>query len=31
MVAAEQKVTKFFQTPMEMDEARTMSWAPLIH
>ena len=30
-VGAEQKVTKFFQTPVEIDEARTMSRAQLNH
>ena len=30
-VGAEQKVTKFFQTPVEIDEARTMSRALLNH
>ena len=31
MVGAERKVTKFFQTPVEIDEARTMSRALLNH
>ena len=31
VVGAEQKVTKFFQTPVEIDEARTMSRALLNH
>ena len=31
MVGAEQKVTKFFQTPVEIDEARTMGQALLNH
>ena len=30
-VGTERKVTKFFQTPVEIDEARTLSWAPLNH
>ena len=31
MVGAEQKVAKFFQTPVEIDEARTMTLALLDH
>ena len=31
VVGAEQRVTKFFQTPVEIDEARTMSRALLNH
>jgi len=31
MVGAEQKVTKFFQTPVEIDEARTVGRALLTH
>jgi len=31
MVGAEREVTKFFQTPVEIDEARTMSRALLNH